>query len=324
MLWLLLWGGMEAKAALPPAELALAKQMATNRTGVRFIPERWTIPEATLAAVRSVQNASIGRRMEAASHDWLGLPYLNEAAGELDNDDPDPPARYDSFDCLTFVEEVLGLSLSGDPLYAPSVRDALRYRGAPTTDVTAQGAAWRRSYNERRHFMEAEWLPDAVRNGLLTDITAEVGPAQVLQHTVTADTWKSWRHTRFFHLPAQLYPVGTWTLPYLNLTDAAASWTRIPPGALVLTLREARTWSPIAITHVSLVVEDESGKIHMRHATRMGAQKVRDDDLGWYVRHLNDYVNWPSLGIAVFMPREQGPRISALTPRQIPPFKGTP
>ena len=63
MLWLLLWGGMEAKAALPPEELALAKQMATNRTGVRFIPERWTIPEATLAAVRSVQNASIGRRM---------------------------------------------------------------------------------------------------------------------------------------------------------------------------------------------------------------------------------------------------------------------
>ena len=318
MLWLQLCGGFHAFAVTPPEEVALAAKLAANRTGVRFIPERWTIPAATLTAVRSVASSSIGRRMEAASHDWLGLPYLNEAAGEMDGDDPDPPARYDSFDCLTFVEEVLGLAMSADPLYAPAVRDALRYRDAPSSDIPASASTWRRSYNERRHFMEAQWLPDAVRNGLLTDITAAVGPAHVLEHSVTADTWTNWRRAKFFHLPSELYPVGTWSLSYLSLSDAVASYTRIPPGALVLTLREARAWSPIAITHVSLVVEDPNGKVHMRHATRMGAQKVRDDDLGWYVKHLNDYVNWPSLGISVFMPREQGPRISALTQRTFP------
>ncbi len=293
--------GLTAAPVGAPAEPAA-------RPGVRFIAERWTIPPATLDAVRAVVNEPLGRRMEAASHDWLGLPYLNEAAGEQDAGDPDPPARYDTFDCLTFVEEVLGLSLSADPVYAPGIRDALRYKdAAPRPD-------WTRDYNERRHFMEAEWLPDAVQNRLLVDITASVGPSQVLTHEVTVQTWQNWRHTRFFHLPAALYPVGTWSLRYLDLPTAAASVANIPPGALVLTLRQPRPWSPIVITHVSLVVQDDSGKIHMRHATRMGSQKVRDDDLSWYLKHLYDYVNWPSLGIAVYLPREQGPRVSALRP----------
>lgn len=278
------------------------------RPGVRFVPERWTIPAETLAAVRAVANAPVGRRMEAASHDFLGLPYLNEAAGEQDAGDPDPPARYDTFDCLTFVEEVLGLALSADPLYAPGIRDALRYKDA------GPRPGWTRAYDERRHFMEAQWLPDAVRNRLLVDITDRVGPSQVFSHQVTPQTWQNWRHSRFFHLPAALFPVGTWTMRYLDLATANASAANIPPGAVVLTLRQPRPWSPIVITHVSLVVEDASGKIHMRHATRMGSQKVRDDDLSWYLKHLYDYVNWPSLGIAVYLPQEQGPRVSALHP----------
>ncbi len=304
--------GFAADPALPDAllddEPVDILPVVDERPGVRFIPARWTIPERTLDAVRQVTYAPIGRRMAAATQDWLGLPYLNEAAGEQDVDDPDPPARYDSFDCLTFVEEVLGLVLSGDPLYTPTIRDALRYRDA--TDRPD----WRRSYVQRRHFMEAQWLPDAVRNGLLLDITPQIGDAQTLSHEVTPVTWKSWRHTRFFHLPVPAYPIGTWSMSYLDLPAAIAAVPDIPPGALVLTLRQARTWSPIVITHVSLVVQDETGKVRMRHATRMGARKVRDDDLGWYVKHLSDYVNWPALGIAVYLPREQGPRVSALTP----------
>ncbi len=302
----------EVALGAPPLIDGAEEAPAPARPGVRFIPERWTIPEATLLAVRAVETAPLGRRMEAASHDWLGLPYLNESAGEQDADDPDPPARYDTFDCLTFVEEVLGLTLTGDPLDAPLVRDALRYKDAGPRPT------WRRSYNERRHFMEAEWLPDAVRNGLLTDITERVGPARRLDHLVTPSTWQNWRHTRFFHLPKELYPVGEWSMRYLDLPTAGAYVQNIPAGALVLTMRQPETWAPIVITHVSLVVQDPTGKVHMRHATRMGSQKVRDDDITWYVKHLSDYVNWPALGIAVYMPREQGPRISALTPAQLP------
>lgn len=305
----------QLQGALPGGQAApVAEAIApVARIGVRFIPERWTVPETTVAAIRAVATAPLGRRMEAASHDWLGLPYLNEAAGEQDEGDPDPPARYDSFDCLTFVEEVLGLSLSGDPLYAPSVRDSLRYRDA------APRPGWRRSYDQRRHFMEAEWLPDAVANRLLTDVTDRVGPARRLDHPVTAQMWQSWGHTRFFHLPKELYPTGTWSMQYLDLATAEAFVANIPPGALVVTLRQPRAWKPVVITHVSLVVQEADGKVHMRHATRMGSQKVRDDDLAFYIRHLSSYTNWPSLGISVYMPQEQGPRVSALTTPPLPP-----
>jgi hypothetical protein len=270
--------------------------VAPPRGAVRTVPERWTIPPAVIASLREARDRPVGVRMEVASRTFLGLPYTNEAAGEGEGEDLDPPSRYDTFDCLTFVEEVTSLALAGDPLYAPAVRDAFRYRGAP-------------SYADRRHFMEAQWVPDAIRNGLLDDITAKVGRASYLRKDVTLDTWRHWRHRAFFALPDLALPTGEWTLPYLDLDAAAESVPVIPPGAILLTLRQPRAWAPVVTTHISMVVPTADG-VRMRHATRMGARKVRDDRLDWYVTHLRDYVNWPALGITVLFPREQGPRRS--------------
>ena len=262
---------------------------------------------------REVRASPLGERIERVSRAFLGLPYLNDAAGEGQGIDPDPPSRYDAFDCLTFVEEVLGLTLAGDPLYAPVVRDALRYAGVP-------------AYDHRRHFMEAQWIPGAIRNGLLEDITARVGRARVLRKDVTTEVWRRWKRRGLFTLPDTALPVGAWSLNYLDLAEAVAAVPRIPAGALVVTLREERAYSPVVVTHISMVVPPPEGappgaEARMRHATRMGLRTVRDDRLGWYAAHLRDYVNWPSLGITVLMPREQGPRISALSAPALPaPF----
>lgn len=265
----------------------------------RIVPEQWTIPAEVISAVRAVDHAPVGVRMEAASRSFLGLPYMNDAEGEGQGADADPPSRYDAFDCLTFVEQVLSLALAGDPLQAPSLRDAFRYRGEP-------------AYDHRRHFMEAEWVPDAIRNGLLTDITAQVGRASHLEKDVGIDVWRAWRRRALFHLPDALLPTGRWALAYLDLDEAERAVPRIPPGAILLTLRQPRTWVPIVVTHVSTVVPLADGTLRMRHATRMGSRKVRDDRVDWYVHHLREYTNWPSLGITVLYPREQGPRVSAL------------
>jgi len=277
---------------------AAATEPLSPRLVVRSVPERWTVPPEVIRRARALRDRPIAERMEVVSRPFLDLPYTNEAAGEGEGADRDPPARYDTFDCLTFVEEVLSLAMAGDPLYAPAVRDAFRYRGAP-------------SYADRRHFMEAQWVPDAVANGLLEDVTAQLGPAKRLTHEVTADTWRRWRKRAVFRLPDEALPTGRWSLDYLDLDAAEAAVASIRPGSVLLTLRTPRDWAPIATTHISLVVQTEDG-IRMRHATRMGAQKVRDDRLDWYVTHLRDYTNWPALGIAVLEPREQGPRVAAL------------
>ncbi len=297
--------GTPAEALGAPGAVVLPADPSIS--AVERGPERWTIPAEVLSAVRAVATLPLGERVQAASHAFLGLPYLNDAAGEGWGVDPDPPSRYDAFDCLTFVEEVLGLALSGDPLYAPVIRDALRYEGAPT-------------YDARRHFMEAQWVPAAIRNGLVEDITARVGRARVLEKTVDLDVWRGWRHRRVFKLPDALLPVGSWSMTYLDLAEAAEAASRIPPGAIVLTLRASRDYVPVVVTHISMVVppEKEGGELRMRHATRMGLRTVRDDRLAWYITHLRDYTRWPSLGITVLLPREQGPRISALSAPKLP------
>lgn len=289
-----------------PLDAAVAPAFVPVERG----PERWTPGADVIGRVRDARTRPLGERVELASRAFLGLPYLNDAAGEGLGVDPDPPSRYDAFDCLTFVEEVLGLTLAGDPLYAPALRDALRYAGAP-------------AYDHRRHFMEAQWIPDAIRNGLLEDITARVGHARELRKDVTAEVWRRWRRRGLFQLPDAVLPLGEWTLRYLDLAEAAEAVPRIPAGALVVTLREERAWSPVVVTHISMVVPAAEGsppdaELRMRHATRMGRQTVRDDRLGWYAAHLRDYVNWPALGITVLLPREQGPRISALTMPTLP------
>jgi hypothetical protein len=272
-----------------------------------FTSEIWAVPGAVVDAVREVGARPVGERMEAASRPLLGKRYVNEANGEGAGIDPDPPARYDAFDCLTFVEEVLALALAGDPLHAPALRNALRWDGAP-------------QYENRRHFMEASWVPASVAGGLLEDITGRVGHPRTLRKDVSQDTWRRWGRRGLFQLPDVRLPVGTYTLRYLDLREAVASASRIPPGSVVITLRQPREWVPIVTTHISIVVSDGTRTV-MRHATRMGAQEVRDDPVDWYLRHLSTYVNWRVLGVAVYFPREQGPRVSALSPSPVPPVR---
>ncbi len=267
----------------------------------------WTIDAPVADAIRAVADRPVGERIDAATRPFLGLPYQNDAAGEGVPPDLDPPARYDRFDCLTFVEEALAMVLAADPVDAPELREVLRYHGPA-------------SYTTRNHFMEAQWIPGAIEAGLLVDITDRVGRARTLRKEVTPEVWRNWRGRWRFSLDDLALPLGAWTLRYLDLAEAANAVPLVPPGSVVVTLRVERAWSPVVTTHVSLVVPGASEPM-MRHATRMGKQVVRDDRLGWYMDHLRDYVNWPALGVAILAPVEQGPRLSALFPD---PWAATP
>ena len=278
--------------------------------------ERWLIPQATLAAVRAAARMPLGERMDAATRGFLGRIYLNNLAGEGLGVDPDPPARYDAFDCMTLIEEAMGMAISGDPLSAPLIRNQLRYDLPPGREGLRGPPAI--SYERRRHFMESQWIPAAIQNGILEDITATLGPAHRMRRDVATEDWKTWKRRGLFHLPPEAFPTGTWELPWLSLDDAASAIERIPEGAILFTTRTQRAWHPIVIMHVGILVREEGKPPMMRHASRMGSQVVRQDSLAWYIEHLRTYKNWPVAGLTILMPRERGPRVSRLPPGSIP------
>lgn len=279
--------------ALSLDQLSGADEEHTLPTANRAHPlER--IPEDVRQRAREAHGWSLGQRVRHISEPWLGLPYEMGPLGEAGGVDPDPVTRYDVFDCLTFVEETLALALAPDPIDAPRVRAALRYRnGGPAT------------YENRRHFMVAEWIPGTIAEGWMVDITPTFAGAVHAQKVVTPDVWANWRRRSLFALPDARLPIGSFDYWYLPLDAAAAAVPKIPPGSVVFTLREPWPHLPEAITHVGLTVAAEVPT--MRHASRMGKRIVRDDKLAWYVEHLRTYVNWPAAGLIVLYPQEFGP-----------------
>jgi len=272
------------------------------------LPDEGVVPLELITIAREVRHAPLGERMRAVSEPLMGRPYLEGGTGEGVAPDDDPPVRYDVFDCLTLVEEVLALTLGPDPSSAPTIRNALRYAdGEPT-------------YSARNHFMLQEWVPHNLENGLLKDITAEVGETHLVRKEVDADTWRKWRRRGLFALADDRLPTGTFQLQVLSLGAAAEALDRIPDGALLLTVRQSRSGVPIVVTHLGFKIPSTPEIPLMRHATKMGEEpRVRDDRLRWYVEHLRWYANWPVEGITVLMPQELRPR---LPPTVIPSDAG--
>lgn len=271
------------------------------RPGTLAPVDEGEVPPRVQRVARDVVRLPLGQRMKAVSDALLGQPYLVDPTGEGVEPDPDPPARYDAFDCLTFVEEVLALTLSGDPSGAPRVRQALRYGSGSV------------AYQDRRHFMLTEWIPDNIADGWLVDITDTLGETHLLDKEITAETWRWWRRRSLFSLPDSKLPAGRYQLPLLSLDAAMAAAAEIPAGALILTVRQSKDGVPIVVTHLGFKLPDTGDRPMVRHATKMRGQRVMDHSLVWYLDHLRWYDQWPIDGVSILMPREQGPRVGALS-----------
>lgn len=258
-------------------------------------PPTGAIPPEVLAKAIEVSRLPLPDRIAAISALFLGKPYALDALGEGAGPDPDALARYDAFDCLGFIEEVLALAIAGDPSHSAEVRNRLRYGAGPV------------DYEHRRHFMELQWLPGNVADGFLEDTTTRYGATVHMDREVTAATWTAWRKRERFVLTDEQLPVGTIALDVLGLDEAERVASTIPTGALILTVRADRG-QPIWITHTGIAVPGANGAVLMRNASRRSQMSVIDEDLVRYVRHLRTYVNWPAAGIAIFEPIEQTPR----------------
>ena len=127
------------------------------------------------------QAASLAQRVEAVSELFLGVPYKLGSLGEGPDGefDRDPLIRFDAFDCTTFVETVMALSLDSDLDSAVRTLQKIRYKDGQI------------GYATRNHFIELDWVPNNVRAGYLHDITSDVaGRNTVKVHkTISKRKW---------------------------------------------------------------------------------------------------------------------------------------
>lgn len=249
------------------------------------------VPVSVLEAQAASWSEPLGIRMKLVTEDLLGKPYLLNGIGELQEPDPDPLVRYDGFDCLTFVEEAIALSLGRTPDSVEQIRKELRYGEGPV------------SYENRNHFMVSQWIPNAIEKGYLTDITHTLGETHVVSKKITRRTWERWRGRHHFFVTPDQFPVGTYRMGVLSLDAAFKAIPDIPEGALVVVVRQNNPYNPVWITHLGFVVRHSDTDVRIRHATKMGGGVVKEHHLKWYFEHIRIYLA-PMEGVLILMPQE--------------------
>jgi hypothetical protein len=253
-------------------------------------PPAWVAPdeEKVDARVRAAWRAGINERLVDVTDAFVGAPYLLSPLGEGEGrqPDPDPRLRFDAFDCTTFVETALALSLGHDLDDARAILDRIRYRGENV------------AFAERRHFPEAEWLPGLRQAGLLEDVTRQVGGNDVTTEKKTLDgaLWRRARGRHLPELPPERVPHGTFALDVWALGAAARDHAKIPPGTVLSVVRVDFRNVPVRVSHQGLVVQ-KNGRLVLRHAADRLHHHVVDEPLDRFFARLGRYSRWPVTGV---------------------------
>lgn len=229
---------------------------------------------------------SLPERLEAVTRPLVGKAYVRSPLGEGAGIDPDPRFRLDAFDCTTFVETAIALAESPDEDAAQRRLDAIRYEGPP-------------SFETRRHLMESQWIPNLVRDNVLTDITREVGGAKTnqLKLVMTKERWAKRRVAKKLQLATEHVPEGTFELDYITAKDLEASAAKVPPGTVINILRIEVPWSPVVITHQGIVISRPGSKTRwVRHASPV-LKRVIDEPLASMMKRYQKPRKWPIAGV---------------------------
>jgi hypothetical protein len=228
----------------------------------------------------------VNARLVDVTAPFLDAPYSHSPLGEGSGVDPDPRLRFDTFDCTTFVETALALALSKDLDDAKNVLDHLRYQGGVV------------GYQQRRHFPEAEWIPQLEQAGLLEDITRAVGGDAVTRESkqLDAKVWHRAKHDGLPALPDARIPVGVFSLDVWPLDDVIAHADRIPPGTVFHLVRVDFKSVPVRVSHQGLVLEHD-GKRFVRHAADRMHHRVVDEPLDRFLSRMRQYRKWPVRGL---------------------------
>jgi hypothetical protein len=290
--------GQAPAAPVPPARAVPASLSSPARPAVPGAPPSGTrengwsalTPEQRAALIADGAESPLAERLLGMSEKFLNTPYVLSPLGEGQGVDPDPTFRLDAVDCLTFVEETLALGLAHGEPEVPALLERIRYASTPT-------------YEDRNHLMEAQWLPNNIKKGLLVDVTRKYAKDDTVAvtKTLTANTWRS-KSSQALQLPPERQATGTFALNMIPLDRVLANAREVPSGTILVILREDLPGKATRITHLGFVVQKKK-RTYLRHAAKGGYNRVVDEDLETFLARNARYDKWRVTGVSLFEAR---------------------
>ena len=200
------------------------------------------------------------------------------------------------FDCTTFVETVIALSRSNSPSEVIPQLLAVRYRGGEP------------SFENRNHFVEADWIPNNEQHHIVKDITTEVAQAgqaepRIAERILHRSKWLTdqLRQQGASRSIASVVPeTKSVRIQYLSLDELGSSaLEKIPSGVVVNFVREFSPKHAVLVSHQGILIRSLDGQILLRHASIGG--HIRTESLTNYLdgmrRHNQKAVRWGWLGL---------------------------
>lgn len=210
--------------------------------------------------------------------------------------DPDPLISTTKFDCTTFVEVVLAISLSKNEGQVIQNLNKIRYKDGKV------------SYYNRNHFMVSDWIPENIKTGLLSpDLMHNVFPKEALKRgrrRLNKTTW-------FFHRVIDLLDkmgkgpkeiiLALEEVPESNGRKEEADFllasyfrentdemdTMLPKVSVIMFIRNMPN-IPTLVTHMGLLVKEDA-KLYLYHAPRRRPWRVSKELLEDYFKEMDQH-----------------------------------
>lgn len=233
----------------------------------------------TLLRQTSRRYGDWGARLEIYSRRALKTPYRWFPLGEGPQGkyDRGPLVDFAHVDCLTFCEQVLALTLTGNypDMFARLQR--LRYR-VGKIDIRT-----------RNHFMLADWLPNNA--WLVEDVTETFGREFCMAMTKTINRYEMLQKKG---LPAQelaaIPPPQTLTIQYIPEANLPGIKSKLRGGEIAVVIQSR---PGIFAAHLGFMLRDSTGRIFFRNASaRRGIKKVMDENFDDFVTFLKRNPSW--------------------------------
>lgn len=209
----------------------------------------------------NLPESSLHVRLEAASRALLGRPYLLGPMGEGDAalGDPKPRIRFDSLDCVTFIEQSEALARSRDEASFASILDSIRYRDGKV------------GWGNRNHYMECGWFSSNASRVRLLELPGSIRETRRLELR------------KFYASHGIERRDSSLTLAYLPRAKAIA-WLSDPKSApRIRGIGFVGKTPHIFLHHTGFLLPSENGAApRLRHASQSGS--VREEPAAAYLQ----------------------------------------